>query len=124
MHDATEGGVMGALQEMSSASRKRFVVRPGLIPVTPECKAVCGVFGLDPLRTMGEGALLITCDAGVSSRLRRALGRAGVDATEIGVVRHGEGLYAEGADGGERRARAGPDLYWEAYAKAVGLGLR
>jgi hydrogenase expression/formation protein HypE len=119
MHDATEGGILGALQEMASASRKRFVVRPSLVPVTPETKAVCGAFGLDPLRTMGEGSLLITCDAGAVSRLRRALRHSGIETAEIGVVRQGNGLYAEQADGSERKVRASPDQYWEAYADAV-----
>jgi len=119
MHDATEGGIMGALQEMSSASRKRFVIRTDLIRITPESRAVCGAFGLDPLRTMGEGSLLITCDADAVPRLRRALGRSGIETAEIGVLREGTGLFAEGAEGSEKRVMPGPDRYWEAYANAV-----
>ncbi|HKT22490.1 MAG TPA: AIR synthase-related protein, partial [Nitrososphaerales archaeon] len=60
MHDATDGGVIGALEEMSVASGKSFAVDPLKIPVAEECRAICEAFGIDPLRTMGEGALLIT----------------------------------------------------------------
>jgi hydrogenase expression/formation protein HypE len=119
MHDATEGGILGALQEMAIASRKRFVVRPSLVPVTPETRAVCGAFGLDPLRTMGEGSMLITCDEGAMSRLRRALRNSGIETAEIGSVGQGKGLYAKQPDGSEKKVRTSEDPYWRAYADAV-----
>ena len=92
MHDATDGGVLGALDEMASASRKRFVVDPAEIPVSETAGSVCRCFGLDPLRTMGEGALLLTCSPGEVGGLRRAMSRAGIPVKEIGVVAAGAGV--------------------------------
>jgi hydrogenase maturation factor len=124
MHDATEGGVLGALGEMAAASRKRFVVNPLRIPVAPEGRAVCKAFGLDPLLTMGEGALLITCGHSAAPDLIRSLARTGVGAAEIGTVREGSGLLAEWDDGRRARVPFGPDRYWDAYARASGRHLR
>ena len=122
MHDATEGGVLGALAEMASASQKQFVVSPEKIPVAAATVAVCRAFGLDPLATMGEGALLITCDPSAVPRIRRELRGLHIDCAEIGWVREGEGLQV-GSGARAKRVTAGRDRYWEAYAKGVGRKL-
>jgi len=119
MHDATEGGVLGALYEMTIASEMRFVVRTDGIPVTPEGRAVCDAFGLDPLRTMGEGALLITCLPEKVPSLRRALSRSGVASAEIGEVERGQGLVMVDSRGHGRAFAPGADDYWKAYSRAM-----
>lgn len=123
MHDATEGGVLGALAEMASASAKRFVVNPAEIPVSKTGESVCRCFGLDPLRTMGEGALLLTCSAGAVRAVGRSMSGAGIPIREIGSVEAGEGLVL--STPGKRRSRfgAGEDGYWRAYAQATARGL-
>jgi len=118
MHDATEGGVLGALAEMASASRKQFVVLPERVPVATATRAVCKAFGLDPLATMGEGALLITCDPSAVPRLRRGLRASNIECAEVGRVREGEGLLVR-SGAKARRFVAGRDRYWEAYAEGV-----
>lgn len=119
MHDATEGGVLGALDEMAAASGKAFEVDAGRIPVLQEVADVCAAFGVDPLRTMGEGALLITCRPRGVKRLEESLSKSGVSATAIGRVSSGEGLWV--SRGGERARRFGeaPDAYWAAYDRAA-----
>lgn len=124
MHDATEGGVLGALDEMAGASKKSFEVEVGRIPIMPEAAAVCAAFGLDPLRTMGEGALLVTCAPWKARGVERAVSRSGIAIQEIGVVKEGTGLVTKDRAGRRRRPRAGQDGYWPAYEKAVSLGLR
>ena len=119
MHDATEGGILGALGEMAMASGKRFVVRPDLIPVTPESRAVCEAFGIDPLRTMGEGALLITCFPGKVPALRRALSRSGVGCADIGSVERGQGLVIRDSSGRGYSFASDGDAYWGAYERAL-----
>ena len=118
MHDATEGGVLGALDEMASACGKSFIVEPGDIPVLPEASAVCSAFGLDPFRTMAEGSLLLTCLPAAVGELRGLLSRAGIPATEIGTVGEGRGLWLSGRAGGRRRFKPDPDGYWAAYERA------
>ena len=122
MHDATEGGVLGALDEIAGASRKAFEVDAGKIPVSGEAAAVCRAFRIDPLVTMAEGALLITCRPWRVDEVSRRLRRSGIDVTEIGVVKEGEGLTV--ARGGRsNRFRARQDRYWTAYEDAVRQGL-
>lgn len=119
MHDATEGGVLGALDEMASASGRSFEVDPEAIPVSPEASAVCSAFGLDPLRTMGEGALLLTCDPAGAAGVRRALARGGLAVAEVGRVKSGRGLWLGGGGGRASRFEAAPDEYWAAYDRAA-----
>jgi len=123
MHDATEGGVLGALDEMAGASRKAFEVDADEVPVSSEAAAVCGAFRIDPLATMGEGALLVTCRPGAVDGVRRRLKDLGVGVSEIGTVREGAGLRV--ARGGRSvRFRPEQDRYWTAYEDATRHGLR
>ncbi len=123
MHDATEGGVLGALQEMATASAKAFVVDPEKVRVTDEAKAVCEAFGIDPLGTMGEGALLLTCARERVPEVERRMSRAAIPVTEVGYVRAGRGLWLARRGGRTRLEVAGPDGFWAAYDRASGHGL-
>ncbi len=119
MHDATEGGVLGALHEMALASRRSFEVDPVRIPVPFEAREVCRVFGLDPLRTMGEGALLLTCRRGVVDEVLRGMARAGLPVTQIGNVKDGSGLWLASRGLRRQRFEPAPDGYWAAYDRAT-----
>jgi hydrogenase expression/formation protein HypE len=122
MHDVTEGGVLGSLREMASASGRAFVVRADRIPVSLQARRVCSVFGIDPLTSLGEGSLLITCKPGTSRRLERLMWKAGIKVTVIGAVTKGEGLWvSKGAK--PRRWKATEDGYWKAYAASANRGL-
>lgn len=123
MHDATEGGVLGSLEEMAFASGKTFHINADMIPVSDEAKMVCSVFGLDPLVTMGEGALLITCNPKAIQSLERSMAAARIPLHEIGRVASGRGLRLHGTGETPRRSVSGPDRYWEAYDKGVADGL-
>ena len=115
---------MGGRDEMASASGKRFAVDPRLIPVSKEATAVCSAFGLDPVATMGEGALLLTCASRASSEVTRLLLGWGIPATRIGKVQEGPGTVTFSGPGGTRRRRSGRDPYWSAYEVAAKRGLR
>jgi hydrogenase maturation factor len=119
MHDATEGGVLGALDEMASAAGKAFRVTETAIPVSKEAKAVCDEFELDPLRTMGEGALLITCRPQAVHGLLQRMKVAQIPVSEIGKVEKGRGLLVEHEGGKVTKYRPGPDRYWMAYKLAA-----
>lgn len=123
MHDATEGGILGGLEEMAAASRKAFMVKVEQIPVSEDAREVCAAFSLDPLATMGEGALLITCGHGTTSELERRLSRRGIAVKVIGTVEKGDGLHVVNGRGRVRMFTPRFDRYWAAYAKAVALGL-
>ena len=124
MHDATEGGILGALGEMARASGTAFEVDAGKIRTTPEAGAVCAAFGLDPLATMGEGSLLLTCIPRMVPPLTRNLSRARIGVQEIGEVKEGRGLVTRRGSVKLRASRLGRDLYWTAYQDAVRKELR
>jgi hydrogenase expression/formation protein HypE len=87
MHDPTEGGIVGALWEMAEASGTGFRVEEARIPVRPATAAICAALGVDPLRLIASGALLVACPDGPA--MSRGLVERGVQATVIGEVTGG-----------------------------------
>jgi len=84
MHDPTEGGLLNGLWEMSQASRLALHVDAGRVPLYPQTRAVCAHFGLDPLRLLASGALVISCPRKAAKGLLAALASQKIPATEIG----------------------------------------
>jgi len=64
MHDITEGGVLGAVWELCHASGCGAVVYKDKIPLQYETRIICECLGLDPLRLISSGSMLITCRDG------------------------------------------------------------
>jgi hydrogenase expression/formation protein HypE len=76
MHDPTEGGVVGAAWEMAEASACGFRIEVGTIVVRAPTRAICDALGVDPLRLIASGALLVACRDGptmVRGLLERAI---------------------------------------------------
>jgi hydrogenase maturation factor len=124
MHDATEGGILGGLGEMAEASNNSFVVDLDRILIPDEVRAVCDTFAIDPLTSLSEGTLLITCNPSVVDELQRTLKRGGIEASLIGEVTRGRGLCGRKEGSSPRRMRAPNDGYWRAYARGTAEGLR
>ena len=89
MHDCTEGGVLGAVYEMSRASKLGFELKEDKIPIASETTAVCSALGLDPLRLISSGTLLIAVVPGREKEVIQAVRQAGSRATVIGKFRKG-----------------------------------
>jgi len=64
MHDATEGGVIGGLFEIASASGTGMEIHEEAFVYPEEVRMVCEAFGIDPLAAIAEGSLLIHGKAG------------------------------------------------------------
>ena len=122
MHDATEGGVLGGLSEMASASGKEFLVNADRIAVPEEVKAACAAFGIDPLTSLSEGTLLMTCNPHAAEAARRGFRRDGIRVEEIGSVERGSGLRVSKKGRYRTLAKAPADPYWRAYERAKELG--
>jgi hydrogenase expression/formation protein HypE len=84
MHDITEGGVLGALWEVANASGKGFIVYRDSMPVASIAQKICENFGIDPLRLISSGSMLITCSGG--ERLVELLRDNGIKAQIIGKI--------------------------------------
>lgn len=116
MHDATEGGVLGAVFELALASNLGVELDAARIPVRPETRAICQHLELDPLRLVSSGALVIAAPDG--QRVVAALAEKGIAATVVGRLTTGrrELLTPEG-----RRELAPPesDELWVGLTKRV-----
>lgn len=123
MHDATEGGVFGGLDEMMSACGKAAVVEKEMIHVQEECEAVCAAFGIEPLSSSSEGTLLITCAPSRADDLVKKMRREGIATYAIGHVTDGRGLWVSERGAAAKRTRPRADGYWKAYRKSVESGL-
>lgn len=84
MHDVTEGGILGALWEVGEASDVGMEIDSSKIPVLPVTQALCRQYGLNPLKLISSGCMLICCQDG--NALVETLERHGIPATVIGSV--------------------------------------
>lgn len=87
MHDPTEGGLATGLFEIVAPASLGLRVMREHIPVFPETAAICQALGLDPLRLIASGALLIAVAPTGTNAVMRAIQDAGVPVTTIGEVR-------------------------------------
>lgn len=94
MHDATEGGILGAVWELAEASGTGLVIDKEAIYVHPVTEKLCRHFSLDPLRLISSGCMLITCPNG--QNMVQALNSLGIPARIIG---HAEGEGVRLSDG-------------------------
>ena len=125
LHDATEGGVLGALLELAQACGHDLSVERERIPITPEARGACEALGgIDPYWTLAEGALIATVRPGVVVEALTTLADAGIAAAEVGVVVPGSGrlLLREPSGATCAITEPEPDPYWPAYERAVREG--
>ena len=87
MHDPTEGGLATGLFELVAPAGLGLQVIREHICVLPETDAICGVLGLDPLKLLASGALLIAVAPDGVDAVRIAIKAAGVPVAVIGEVR-------------------------------------
>ena len=125
MHDATEGGVLGALYELAEAAGLGLEVELSRIPVAEETRQICELFEIDPYWALGEGALVVACPPERAPRVREAVEARGVPVAEVGRLlppQEGRWVVARG----ERRPLEPPaaDPYWAAYRRALERGWR
>ncbi|MGA2198600.1 MAG: AIR synthase family protein [Nitrososphaerales archaeon] len=113
MHDCTEGGVLGAVYEMSYASKLGFEVREASIPIARETAYVCSRLGLDPLRLISSGTLLLAVERGAEEEVSEAVRSAGSRVTAVGRFRKGERVLAR--EGGRMEVIGEPptDELWK-----------
>jgi len=119
MHDCTEGGVLGAVFEMSLASRLGFELEEKNVPVAPETRDLCRRRGIDPLKLIGSGALLLAVERGKELKVSKALSLiCGV--SSVGTFTHAGRILVR-KDGSRRTLREAPeDELWRALARASG----
>ena len=84
MHDATEGGILGAALEVCRAEGVGARLFADKIPVLPVTRKIAGVLNIDPLRLISSGSMLIFTDK--PSKLIAELKENGIPAVKIGEI--------------------------------------
>jgi hydrogenase expression/formation protein HypE len=123
MHDATEGGVLGAIREMSDASGLLFRVDTDSIFVSNAVRKVCAAFSIDPLTSLSEGTLILTCRPNKTKEVIARIEERSIHAYEIGFVEDGKGVWAGPLGKKPKPVRSTTDGYWNAYQRSLAEGL-
>ncbi|HZY93470.1 MAG TPA: AIR synthase family protein [Candidatus Bathyarchaeia archaeon] len=86
LHDPTEGGVLNGLWELAEASGLGIRVSPDNIPVEDETIQICHALGLDPLKLMSSGTLLVAVAPRSVKQAKAVLKRIGVRVSDVGLM--------------------------------------
>jgi hydrogenase maturation factor len=112
MHDATEGGLLGAFCEMASSADVRFEITPDDVPVRPGVEAVCDALAVDPWKVTTSGTLVLAVPPAAEAAVRAALAARGTPVGHAGEVVEGSGVDFRG----ETWREPPRDPSWDAYA--------
>ena len=125
MHDVTEGGVVSAILDMAEASRLKATIEEESIPVFDEVRQVCDLFHLDPLKSLGQGCLVIASRPDRTDDILQRLRRSKISARVVGALgrKTGHSVIRKG-NRESRMTYPGADPYWSVYWKAVRNKLR
>lgn len=85
LHDPTEGGIIAAIHELGVRAGCGILLEADSIPILPETSAVCQALGLDPLRLLASGSMLIATAPGAGSALAEAFKDTRIGLTKIGT---------------------------------------
>ena len=99
MHDITEGGILGAVWEMCQISHLGAELWLEAIPVSELTKKVCGHFGINWMRLISSGCMMIMVHPEQKEEVIKAIEEEGVSVACIGRVReeaYGRQLLAGG----------------------------
>ena len=123
MHDATEGGVIAGLIELTTASRLGLMVDLEQIHVSEETERLCELFRIDPLVSLSEGSLIITSRPTKTNEIRAKLSSRGISSTIVGsLTSKFRGCKATTSKGTRVLGYPHVDPYWKAYSKAIKRG--
>lgn len=123
MHDVTEGGLLGAIYEMAVAAGLGVSIEAGQLPVGEAQQAICRLFGIDPLFSVGAGSMIITARPDQYQPVIHRLQLAGVKATVAGVMtQQDRGINISINGSPQPLVHPGADPYWAAYLTALNKG--
>lgn len=86
MHDPTEGGLAGGLNEIANASNVGFKIYEEKIPIEFETREICKLLKIDPLKLISSGALLICVKPEEAEPLLNQFRKARIQSSTIGEI--------------------------------------
>ena len=84
MHDATEGGVLGGIWEMSAAAGVPVHADLDQVAVPKDIVELSNALNFDPWAAISEGTLLAAVDPAALPRVQSALNSVGIDSRILG----------------------------------------
>ena len=91
MHDITEGGVLGAVAEISDIAKIGIQIELTSTLVSELTQKICDTLGVNPYRLISSGSMLIITPNG--QKMSELLATKGIKATIIGKVTDDAGAY-------------------------------
>jgi len=86
MHDVTEGGILGAVWEVCSASGYGAEISLEKIQIRETTKKICNFYNINPLKLISSGSMLISCSQQDKESIINEIYNVGVECTEIGII--------------------------------------
>ena len=120
MHDATEGGIWGAVYEVAQAAGLGARIEQEKIVIEDTVPEICLFFGIDPYASISEGTLLIAVRPHKAEQVVSALSKAGIRSSVAGEFtppEKGMVLVRNGREG--KLAHPGADPFWKAFSLAM-----
>lgn len=115
MHDATEGGLLGAFHEVAASAGVRLSIDTDAVPRLPGIETACDALGMDPWRATTSGTLVIAVDPTDTDAVVEALEDRGTPLAVVGSVESGDGVEL---DDGEFEPPSG-DSSWPVYERLL-----
>lgn len=125
MHDATEGGIVGAVYEMAMASGCGFNLDLDKILQREEVSEVGKLFAIDPRFCVGAGSMIMSVSSQCTNELINGLMEAGIHSCKIGEFTDRKGIFFVSEN--NQRKEFEPldsDPYWGAFFQALKMGLQ
>jgi len=120
IHDVAEGGVFSSMMELATASSLGMKIEKSAILVSSETEGICSLFEIDPYWSLGEGALVITCNPVKAPAIVEKLRMQHVPASIVGeMLEKKEGVFVIQENRRFELQRPVADPYWNAYYSAV-----
>ena len=99
MHDVTEGGLIGALFEMSISSNNGFRIFKDKIIVHDVTKKICQTLNKNIYRLISSGNLLFTCDKAQANNIINTFSNENIECSIIGeIIEDGKYFMNDGTD--------------------------
>lgn len=123
MHDVTEGGILGAIYELVTASGLGAKIYNEKLPVHHVQQQVSRIFDLDPRYIVGAGSMIITAPQAKARSVIQRLQNENIPCVVVGQISEkDEGIKL--IDGGKESDLVyhAEDPYWAAFFKAFKSG--
>ncbi|HAG69860.1 MAG TPA: hydrogenase maturation factor [Lachnospiraceae bacterium] len=96
MHNASQGGIFGALWELAASAKAGLCIELKEIPVRQETIEIAEFYGINPYELNSGGAMLITAPCGHD--VVKALKAAGINAAVAGRITEGRDRVVKNGD--------------------------